>query len=145
MLAILMVVVACMGAWRSRPPLGSRRSCDLGWRSGALICSEDTEDGSTTAFPNDVALALGAPLDLNRADADELLQINGLGPRRVEAILALRFERGGFCSVDELQDVKGIGPKTVARLREVLRVSGPDDRRCGDALGASPRRGRLQK
>jgi competence protein ComEA len=67
------------------------------------------------------------PIDVNRASADELVALPGIGPVRAAAIIALRDERGRFGSIDELLDVKGIGPKTLERLRP-LAIAGPGRR-----------------
>jgi competence protein ComEA len=64
------------------------------------------------------------PIDVNRASADEMVALPGIGPARAAAIIALRDERGGLGSLDELLDVKGIGPKTLERLRP-FAVAGP--------------------
>lgn len=56
-------------------------------------------------------------VDLNRASAEELQSLPGIGARRAALILALRQARGRFHTIDELLDVPGIGPKTLARLR----------------------------
>lgn len=50
------------------------------------------------------------PIDLNRADAEVLDTLPGIGPRLAERIIALREEKGGFRSTEELLAVKGIGP-----------------------------------
>lgn len=71
-------------------------------------------------------LSFGAPstlVELNRATAEELTRIPGIGPKRAAQILAVREARGGFRSVDDLLEVPGIGPKTLARIRPFVRVS----------------------
>ncbi|MDI3298304.1 MAG: helix-hairpin-helix domain-containing protein [Bacillota bacterium] len=67
----------------------------------------------------------GAPLDLNRASADELDRLPGIGPSRAAAIVALREARGGFHSVDELLEVRGIGPVLFEQIRPLVRVGPP--------------------
>ena len=62
-------------------------------------------------------------VDLNRATAEELEQLPGIGPRKVDAIVALRKKRP-FTRVTQLLEVKGIGKKTLSRLRPWLRVDG---------------------
>lgn len=69
------------------------------------------------------------PIDVNRASADEMVALPGIGPARAAAIIALRDARGGLGSLDELLDVKGIGPKTLERLRP-FAVAGPRARKA---------------
>jgi competence protein ComEA len=68
------------------------------------------------------ALAAGQQLDLNTATAEQLDQLDGVGPATAQKIVAYRQQHGGFRSVDELDQVPGIGPKRLAALRDHLRV-----------------------
>jgi competence protein ComEA len=65
-------------------------------------------------------LALGGKLDLNRATAQELELIPGVGPSFARALVEQRARLGPFHSWDELDRVPGVGP---ARL-EVLQRHG---------------------
>jgi competence protein ComEA len=56
-------------------------------------------------------------VDLNRADAAQLAELPGIGPKLAEQIAEHRRERGPFESIEELRDVKGIGPKTFEAIR----------------------------
>lgn len=62
------------------------------------------------------------PLDLNRADSLALLELPGIGPTKVKALLAWRRSHGRFSRVEDLLKVKGIGPATFKRLRDQVRV-----------------------
>jgi competence protein ComEA len=62
-------------------------------------------------------------IDLNRATAQELAQLHGIGPVLAERIVAHREEHGPFDSVESLLDVPGIGEAKLALLRS--GVSGP--------------------
>ena len=62
--------------------------------------------------------AFALPVDLNRASAEELASLDGVGPRLAERIIAAR----PFVTIDDLARVSGVGPKRVARLRERLTV-----------------------
>lgn len=76
-----------------------------------------------------------APLELNRAAVDELVQLPGVGPVLARHIIEYREQQGGFRSVEELRAVPGIGPVTLERLRAFVRVdpvAGPG------LLGADP-------
>lgn len=71
----------------------------------------------------------GATIDLNSASLEELRSLTGVGPKRAQAIVALRAARGGFARVDELLRVRGIGRKTLARFRDRIR--------CGPRPGSA--------
>ena len=60
-------------------------------------------------------------VDLNRADAEALQTLPGIGPALAERIVAARKEQM-FTSVDDLVRVRGIGRATVARLRPYASI-----------------------
>ena len=62
-------------------------------------------------------------IDLNRASAEQLESLPGVGEVRAEAIVAERKRRGGFKNVDELLEVRGIGEKAIEKLRPLVKVS----------------------
>ncbi|HEU4884238.1 MAG TPA: helix-hairpin-helix domain-containing protein [Longimicrobium sp.] len=63
-----------------------------------------------------------APVDVNRATADELATLPGIGPALAERIVEWRDANGRFATVGELDKVPGIGPATVERLRPRVRT-----------------------
>jgi len=67
------------------------------------------------------AIATG-PVDINAADAASLEQVKGIGPAKASAIVQFREQNGPFASVDELVQVPGLGEKTVAQIRDQIRV-----------------------
>lgn len=50
-----------------------------------------------------------AAVDLNTATQAELEKINGIGPKKAQAILEYRTKHGNFSTVNDLQNVSGIG------------------------------------
>jgi competence protein ComEA len=66
--------------------------------------------------------APGQPLNLNAASAEQLDQLDGVGPATAQKIVAYRQQHGGFRSVSELDQVPGIGEKKLAALRDKVRV-----------------------
>jgi competence protein ComEA len=61
-------------------------------------------------------------LDLNTATVEQLDALPGVGPVTAAAILAWRQANGKFASVDQLADVDGIGPARLDKLRALVRV-----------------------
>lgn len=63
-------------------------------------------------------------IDLNRATAQELQQLKGIGPKTAARIIEERSRAGPYSSLQDLSDrVKGIGPKRIQGLQAAgLRV-----------------------
>ena len=62
-------------------------------------------------------------VNLNTATVSELESLPYVGPKRAQAILALRTKLGGrFKAVDDLLKVKGIGRGTLKRMRPKLTL-----------------------
>ena len=64
----------------------------------------------------------GEKLDLNRASAEELRKLPGIGEKLSGAIVARREELGPFQSVEELLQIPGIGEKRLAAIRDLVTV-----------------------
>ena len=60
---------------------------------------------------------IGAPIDINQADASTLEELHGLAEVKAKAIVDYRSDHGPFQSVDALDNVKGIGPQLIAKLK----------------------------
>ncbi len=87
-------------------------------------------------WPGRLRLALGQPLDPDRASAAELEALPGLGPARAAAIVAERERGGPYAQIGAIERrVRGIGPATLGQVAPQLRVdpcvrragSGPDE------------------
>ncbi len=62
------------------------------------------------------------PININRASVDELETLPGIGRVLAERIVEYRQRNGGFQSVDELLEVRGIGPKKLEDIRPLATV-----------------------
>ncbi|MEA2058003.1 MAG: helix-hairpin-helix domain-containing protein [Actinomycetota bacterium] len=61
-------------------------------------------------------------VDLNRATANELQALPGVGPVIAARIAAHREENGPFATIEDLLDVPGIGETKLAELRAAVRI-----------------------
>jgi competence protein ComEA len=62
------------------------------------------------------------PVELNRASAEELAALPGIGPALARRIVEWRESHGPFRSAAELENVQGIGPRLRERLEPRLRL-----------------------
>lgn len=73
-----------------------------------------------TAAP--VVTAAGSTVDLNTASVEELAQLQKVGPKIAERIVAYRDANGGFKTVDDLRNVKGVGDAILDLNRDRMTV-----------------------
>ena len=60
------------------------------------------------------ANVLATPVNVNQADAEAISgALNGVGPKKAEAIVQYRTKNGPFATLDDLEKVPGIGEKTI--------------------------------
>ncbi|MGQ9666922.1 MAG: helix-hairpin-helix domain-containing protein [Anaerolineae bacterium] len=68
-------------------------------------------------------------MNINRASAEELERLPGIGPALAKAIVELRERRGPFQRVEDLLPVRGIGPVLIERLRPLVSFTEEAPRR----------------
>ncbi|MBM4124309.1 MAG: helix-hairpin-helix domain-containing protein [Nitrospira sp.] len=120
---------------------------------------EPTADGVPTAVPKSLAadaeksssgrlsekgreagrIAGPRKLDLNRATAQELQMLPGIGAVLAQRVVEWRGAHGPFRTVEELQAVKGIGPKRMTQLRPLLSVGASTPRKESSQGAAASR------
>lgn len=54
-------------------------------------------------------------ININKATAAELSQLQGIGMKYAERIVQYRVKNGPFKNVEDLLNVQGIGPKTLEK------------------------------
>ena len=69
-------------------------------------------------------VAVTFPFDINRADAEQLAALPGIGEVLAGRIVAYREENGSFLSTQELQNVEGIGEKRLDAILDLITVGG---------------------
>ncbi|WP_420127727.1 ComEA family DNA-binding protein [Longimicrobium sp.] len=104
---------------RGQEPAEAPRSARRSSQSAASVADLDRSPRSSSSS----AGADGTPVDVNRATADELATLPGIGPALARRIVEWRGANGRFATVDDLDKVPGIGPATVERLRPRVRAT----------------------
>jgi len=67
-------------------------------------------------------VAAGLRIDVNRAAAEDLEAVPGIGPKLAEKIVQARDTRGPFAHVEDLAKVPGIGKKKLPQLAPFLEA-----------------------
>lgn len=79
-------------------------------------------------------------VDLNRATADELIRLPGIGRTRAEMIVRVREANGPFRCVEELLALPRLTQRVFDGIQGRLEVSGPESRRdCAQGVSTEPR------
>lgn len=92
-----------------------------GWRGVAAQGRKGATQQASGEDASPAWTAPGVPINVNRASAEELESLPGIGPVLAEAIVQYRSGRP-FASVEELTHVKGIGPKRLEAIRPLIAV-----------------------
>lgn len=61
-------------------------------------------------------------VNINKAGAEALEALPGIGPALASRIITYRQENGPFKTVDDITQVRGIGSKMLAKLRPYLSL-----------------------
>ena len=64
-----------------------------------------------------------APININTALTEELVQLKGIGPKKAMAIAEYRERHGPFKMPEDLMKVPGIGPKTFEANKDRITVN----------------------
>jgi competence protein ComEA len=98
---------------------------DRGAMEGGINLAARLSDGQQVVVPGRggaaAARAGEGPISLGSATADQLDEIEGIGPVTAEKIIEFRDENGGLSSIDQLDEISGIGPSTMEALRSGLQ------------------------
>ena len=82
----------------------------------------DTADARFVSGGSGEEPAEAEKININTADEDTLMTLNGIGKAKAEAIIAYREEHGGFRSIEEIREVNGIKDSVFERIRESITV-----------------------
>jgi competence protein ComEA len=68
--------------------------------------------------------AAGEPvkIDLNKASAEELMQVKGIGKTYAQRIVEYRENNGQFTQIEDIMKVRGIGEKLFESVKDIIVV-----------------------
>ena len=61
-------------------------------------------------------------IDINRADAQELERLKGVGPAIAKRIIEYRQKHGRFMKPEDIMNVRGIGQKTFEKIKDNILI-----------------------
>ncbi len=62
-------------------------------------------------------------ININTAGPEELQELPGIGPAYADRIIEWRKENGFFESVDQLLEIRGIGPRRLEALKPLIKLN----------------------
>jgi len=71
-----------------------------------------------TVIAGMLAMPAAAQININEADATELQELNGIGPKLSEEIVLDREANGKFTSVEDLSRVRGVSSRLVEKIMD---------------------------
>lgn len=89
-----------------------------------VIATTDDEDIQKTDSPGKNASPFTGPVDINTADLDALMTLPGIGEELARRILDYRQENGNFQSLEDLTNVNGIGTKRLEAILDYATAGG---------------------
>lgn len=77
---------------------------------------------SSSASSSPSTSARGGKVNINSANAEQLMGIDGIGEATAAKIIAYREENGPFKSIEDIKDVSGIGDKKFESMKDSITV-----------------------
>jgi len=113
-----------MNAKLSLPPESLLQKIEKSCRLSVLPDGEEKGRITLEPLAPNKLKILFLPVDLNTAGIEELDTLPGIGPITAQAIMEYREIHGPFASPEDLLQVRGIGPKKLAAILGHITVQG---------------------
>lgn len=101
--------------------LNQARRLEDGEQITVLTQDEAGEDGDGGA--GGIQEQADGKININTADAAQLMELTGIGAAKAEAVLAYREKNGSFQDIEELKKVDGIADKTFEKIKDSIKVN----------------------
>ncbi|MEM0515379.1 helix-hairpin-helix domain-containing protein [Pseudoalteromonas sp. YIC-827] len=102
--------------------LNTSTSAIIGAIATTLLLATTMPAQAAPTKPNQSEVPRSAKVSLNKATAEQLQTLPGIGPAKAKAIIEYRDKNGGFKSVEQLDDVPGIGARLMAELKDKVSL-----------------------
>jgi competence ComEA-like helix-hairpin-helix protein len=112
--------------WAKAGGVGTAPDPDKPIASGSRVEVSPDHGYSVAAMSGTQLVTLGLPIDLNRANAEDLDAVPGLGPALAQRIIDYRQAHGPFKQIEDLREVSGIGPQNLQKLKPFLGLGRPE-------------------
>ncbi len=86
------------------------------------LVGEEISQGATVVASSKVT-GSSNKVNINRANAEELEKLPGIGPTLVQRIINYRETQGMFTSEEDIKSVQGIGDKTYEKIKDRITVN----------------------
>lgn len=97
-----------------------------GWMIVATIVSsfyfQTTHIALAKPAKEEVQSQVTEVININKASAEELQKVRGIGPSLAERIISYREANDGFKSTDELKQVRGIGDLKFEKIKNQITM-----------------------
>jgi competence ComEA-like helix-hairpin-helix protein len=113
--------------WAKAGAAGTPPDPDQIIASGSRVEVEPEGGHRVSAMSGAQLITLSLPIDLNRATAEDLEAIPGLGPALAQRIVDYRQAHGPFKKVEDLHAVSGMWPRNLEKLKPYLGLGSPED------------------
>jgi competence protein ComEA len=129
--------------WAKAGAVGTPSDPDQTIVSGSRVEVKPDGGYGVSTMSGSQLLTLGLLIDLNRATAEDLEAVPGLGPALARRIIDYRKAHGPFKKVEDLREVSGINLPNLEKLKPYLGLGTPEDNAPPDweaamTVGKSP-------